>query len=369
MSVTTNPAGPLSGSSGTVGLPSASLRAVNPNINQSYAQLYSLTVEHQIQPNVIVGLDFSGSRGIHLYDIANINSYGSGAVFIGDADPLARIRSTQYSNINYRSSGGISSYNALVARIQMNNWAKHGLTLNANYTYGHTLDELSDTFSSGPNTYNTGYLDPYNPRMDYGNSYMDIRNRFTMSAVWEIPFAKGTTGFVKQIADGWSVAPLFLAETGFPFTIWDSTNAYYLTMRAVSANGGMPKGTPNKLAITGADDYIYTPFYSNYDSCGNPTAGAIPYFDSSYVNPITGHSDWGPFPSNNVGRNTFRGPGSWNLDFGAYKMFYLGERFRLQFRGEMYNLFNHANLYAQTGTATLVPGTRTWMLARDIILP
>jgi hypothetical protein len=100
MNVTTNPAGPLSGTSGVVGLPGASLRAVNPNINQSYAELYSLTLEHQIQPNVIFGLDFSGSRGIHLYDIANINSYGSGAVFLGDADPLARLRQTQYSNIN-----------------------------------------------------------------------------------------------------------------------------------------------------------------------------------------------------------------------------------------------------------------------------
>ena len=170
MGVTTNPAGPLAGTSGVVGLPGASLRAVNPNINQSYAQLYSLTVERQIQPNVIFGLDFSGSRGIHLYDIANINSYGAGAIYLGNPNPLARLRTTQYSNINYRSSGGISSYNAMVARIQMNNWAKHGLTLNANYTYGHTLDELSDTFSSSINNNNLGYLDPYNPRLDYGNS-------------------------------------------------------------------------------------------------------------------------------------------------------------------------------------------------------
>jgi hypothetical protein len=356
MGVTTNPAGPLAGSSGVVGLPGASLRAVNPNINQSYAQLYSLTVEHQIQPNVIFGLDFSGSRGIHLYDIANINSYGAGAVFLGDANPLARLRTTQYANINYRSSGGISSYNALVARIQMNNWAKHGLTLNANYTYGHTLDELSDTFSSSINQNNLGYLDPYNPRLDYGNSYMDVRNRFNLSAVWEVPFAKGTTGFVKQIADGWTVAPLFIAETGFPYTVYDSTNAYAISMRAVNANGGIPKGAPHSMPIVGADDYIYTPFYSNYDSSGNPTAGAIQYFDSSYVNPITGTSDWGPFPAAMTGRNAFRGPGSWNVDLGIYKLFYLGERFRLQFRGELYNAFNHANLYAQTGSNDIGSG-------------
>jgi len=356
MNVTTNPAGPLSGTSGVVGLPGASLRAVNPNINQSYAELYSLTLEHQIQPNVIFGVDFSGSRGIHLYDIANIK-------FLGDADPLARLRQTQYSNINYRSSGGISSYNALVARIQMNNWAKHGLTLNANYTNGHTLDELSDTFSSSINQNNLGYTDPYNPRLDYGNSYMDVRSRFNLSAVWEVPFAKGTSGFVKQIADGWSVAPLFIAEAGFPYTVYDSTNGYAISMRAVNANGGIPTGAPHSLAITGADDYIYTPFYSNYDSSGNPTPGAISCFNSSYVNPIMGYSDWGPFPAAMTGRNAFRGPGSWNLDLGLYKQFFLGERFKLQFRGEFYNLMNHANLYAQTGDNDIGSGF-TYMDAR-----
>jgi hypothetical protein len=238
----------------------------------------------------------------------------------------------------------------------MNNWAKHGLTLNANYTYGHTLDELSDTFSSSINQNNLGYLDPYNPRLDYGNSYMDVRHRFNLSAVWEVPFAKGTTGFVKQIADGWTVAPLFIAETGFPYTVYDSTNAYAISMRAVNANGGIPKGAPHSMPIVGADDYIYTPFYSNYDSSGNPTAGAIPYFNSSYVNPITGTSDWGPFPAAMTGRNAFRGPGSWNVDLGIYKLFYLGERFRLQFRGELYNAFNHANLYAQTGSNDIGSG-------------
>jgi hypothetical protein len=112
--------------------------------------------------------------------------------------------------------------------------------------------------------------------------------------------------------------------------------------------------------VPSADDYIYSPFYSNYDTsvsnCSAPTAGAIPYFNSSYVNPITGTSDWGPFPAAMTGRDAFRGPGSWNLDFGAYKMFFLGERFRLQFRGEMYNLFNHANLYAQTGSNDIGSG-------------
>jgi hypothetical protein len=49
------------------------------------------------------------------------------------------------------------------------------------------------------------------------------------------------------------------------------------------------------------------------------------------------------------GRNAFRGPGYWNINLGIYKSFFLSERFTLQFRGELYNAFNHANLYVQNG--------------------
>ncbi len=383
MTVTTDPAGPLSGSGVEKTLPRVSLRAVDPKIKQSYAELTSLTLEHQFRHNLIVGLDYSSSRGIHLYDIANINKSGQGNYSLGDActpvsklDPvngvtytlpaypcyqpkgvvvfddgtttgfsfgknqLTRLNTTQYSNINYRSAGGFSRYDALVARVQMNNLAKAGLTLLANYTYGHTLDELSDTFSSSGNNFNLGYLDPFKPQVDYGNSLMDIRHRVTMAAVWDVPFAKDTHGVLKQIADGWTVAPLALFETGTPFSIFDCSWAYTSCMYAVNANGGIKRGAPSSLTATSVpDDFIYTDFYN----------GSTPLFDSSYRDPTTGVSDFGGYPAGMNARNAFRGPGYWNMDLGIYKSFFLGERFKLQFRGEMYNVFNHANLYLHNG--------------------
>jgi hypothetical protein len=340
MTVTTDWAGPLAGSSGTQAIPNVSLRAVNPHIHQAYAELVSLTVEHELGHNLLVGVDYSSSNGEHLYDIANINRYGSGAYYLGDANPLARLRGTQYSNINWRGSNGISRYHALIARAQMNNVAKTGLTLNANYTFAHTMDELSDTFSSSLNQQNLGYLDPFHPRVDYGNSYMDIRNRFTATAIWNIPFAKNSHGWLKEVADGWTVAPLLVMETGTPFSIFDCTNAFTVCMYAVNANGGLPRGGPRTLDPTSTpDNFIYTPYYS----------GSTPLFDSSYTNPTTGMSDYGPWPAAMNARNVFRGPGFWNLDLGVYKTFFFGERWKLQFRGEMYNLVNHANLFLNAG--------------------
>src|SRR5262249_41881751 len=68
-------------------------------------------------------------------------------------------------------------------------------------------------------------------------------------------------------------------------------------------------------------------------------------FNSDVVNPITGTTEVGPYPSNITGRNLFRGPGGWNTDLGAYKNFQLTERFKLQYRAEFSDLFNHANAF------------------------
>ena len=70
--------------------------------------------------------------------------------------------------------------------------------------------------------------------------------------------------------------------------------------------------------------------------------------DSSWFNPARGAHGWGPFPANMIGRNFFRAPGSLNVDLGVNKNFPIGETRRLQFRGELFNFFNHPNLVANT---------------------
>ncbi|GAC1625174.1 MAG: hypothetical protein NVS9B13_20340 [Candidatus Acidiferrum sp.] len=359
--VTTDVAGPLAGTTGVKAIPKVSLRAVNPNIRTAYAHLYSMSLEREVHHNFIVGLDYSGSKGEKLYDIANVNRPGQGNVSLGDdvnTLGFTRLRRTQYSNINFRSDNGSSVYNALVARATLKSLANTGLTLNTNFTWSHTFDNLSDTFSSSNNEFNLGYLDPFNPKVDYGNSYLDIRKRFTLEAVWDVPFARNTHGVAKWILDGWTIAPIVTAETGSPNSLFDCTNA--LTVCPYAFNAAGTPGLPTQghaINTSGADTYIYGPLFTNLDANGNTTGASVPLFDSSYVNPIVGVSDFGPFPSNMVRRNSFFGPGSWNLDLGVYKNFKLTERFKLQLRGEFYNAFNHANLFLNNGNVDGSSGT------------
>jgi outer membrane receptor protein involved in Fe transport len=344
--IPTNVAGPLGGSSGTAGLPPVSLRAVDPNIRTSFAHLWSASIERELRRNLVVAVDYSGSKGKKLYTIENYNRIGSGVQFLGDAftpvtDPTdpnfnllsaPRLRASQFTDINARSGNGFSDYHAFNVRFNVNSFANTGLRLTTNYTWSHALDNVSSTFSEAGNNFNLGLLDPFNPGLDRGNADFDIRHRFVVSGIWDIPFAKNTRGVFKHVADGWEVAPIFTANTGTPFTVFDCTFGITACPR-VFATGTLPgKGSSNP-----AQDPSTPGTFTYLDITG--------LTDSSFFNPLTGTTEVAPYPSNMIGRNFFRGPGSWNLDMGLYKNFQINERFKLQYRAEFYNTFNHANAF------------------------
>jgi hypothetical protein len=326
--LTTSNAGPLAGSSGSKSFGRVTLRAVDPNIKTAYAHTWSMAIEHQIGKNVIAAAEYSGSKGVNLYSIDRLNIPGSALVYAGIGSATTRINN-QYSYINYRTNGGFSNYNGLNLRMDLKNLSKEGLTLRANYTWSHAIDNLSSTFSeTTTGSGNLGFLDPLNPKLDRGNADFDIRQRFTVAAIWEIPY-RPTKGVVNEIFGGWSVVPNISMRTGTPFTVWDCTNAGYVFCPRVmydqpfhAAYTATPTGQPNQF---------------NYMSVGTP--------DSSYANPLAGVSDFGPYPSTMTGRNGFRTPGVWNVDLSIHKNFKLTESKSLQFRAEAFNVFNHSNLY------------------------
>jgi hypothetical protein len=215
---------------------------------------------------------------------------------------------------------------------------KHtGLTLRANYTWSHAMDELSDTFSSSFNQFNLGYTDAFNPSVDYGPAQFDNRHRIAISGIWDIPFTRGLHGAAKSILGGWELAPIFTARTGAPYTIYDLNNCLCYVYPRIASNQVLPT-TGGRTPLSSPNSYqIYN--MGNY---------AI---DETYVNPITGSSDFGPFPSDTTGRDYFHSPGSWNLNLGMYKNTAIKEHVTLQLRLEAYNAFNHANFAINTPAA------------------
>ena len=102
------------------------------------------------------------------------------------------------------------------------------------------------------------------------------------------------------------------------------------------------------LSVHVTGDPSQANFFNYINLAGQPVG--------AFINPVCGCSDFGPYPANMTKRNQFRGPGIWNFDAGVYKNFKMGERYSLQLRGEMFNAFNHANLYILPGTNDVANG-------------
>jgi outer membrane receptor protein involved in Fe transport len=343
--ITTDNAGPLGGSTGSKALPGVSLRNVKSNIGTAYAHTWSATLEHQLKSNFIIAVDYNGSKGVGLYSIENPNRPGAGNVYLGDPCPttpcvdpvtfdglgtLTRLRTSQYTNINRRGDSGLSRYNSVDVRTELTNLGNSGLSLHSSYTFAHAIDNISSTFSESNNNLNLGLLDPFNPKLDQGNSDFDQRHRWVFSATWDLPFARNAHGFAKAIANGWTVAPIISVRSGFPFTEFDCTQAFTTCPRAFAASSLKKTGSAVEDPST-PNTFSYFDFSSG--------------FDSSYFSPVAGISDFGPFPGNMLPRGYFYGPGAYNVDLGVYKTTKLNERFSVQVRGEFFNMLNHSNLY------------------------
>lgn len=343
MPVYTDKSGPLAGT-GTKALPAVSQRAIDQNIKTAYAETWNMSVDRSVGKGVF-SVAYVGSHGVHLYDIANVNPSKGGGTFLGDARAGNRLN-LQYSNMNFRSDHGYSHYDGMNLKYAVTNLMNKGLGLTANYTYSHSLDNLSSTFTETyggiSGAYQLGYLDGFNPQLNYGNADYDIRHRLNLAATWESPYFKGSDSrLVKNVLGGWGAGAILNIRSGMPFTLYDCTNANDTGCPLYAPAQAIPR-TGSSTAIGGSANnfnYIQIPDGgSNLGvSSGFPTCTGLYHVGCTYT------SNGQPYPL----RNQFFGPGFWNMDMSFYKTFTLTERFKLQFRSEFYNIFNHSNAYIQ----------------------
>jgi outer membrane receptor protein involved in Fe transport len=360
VTVTSSNAGPLAGASGSVPLPPTSLRHVDQNIKTAQTQFWSLAVEHEMTPSTVISIEYVGARGIHLYDIKNYNGLGSGNAMLGDpnVDPLTgdygltRLNN-QYSNANNRGSSGYSFYHGVNVQFQSTNLHHSGLSVVANYTLSHSLDNLSTAFSEDSSgDFVLGYTDPFNPKLDYGNSDLDGRQRLVIAPIYAEPFFKDAHNLVGESLGGWQLSGIYQVHSGSPFTYFDTTNNYsgyndarYTPSAPISQHHfkSIPSG------VTGGGSNTYTlGTLPVANSWGNPNL--MPPSAADPTQPDTadypnGISDWGPWPSTMTSRNAFTGPGLWNLDMALSKTIPIHENINLEFRAEGFNVLNHHNLF------------------------
>jgi hypothetical protein len=343
----------LSGAVASIPLPPTSLRHVDQNIRTAQTQFHSVAIDQQLGRGSVLEISYNGARGIHLYDIKNYNIPGSGNLYLGDPlnDPVAEAGAVpaltslnaHYANDNNRGSNGDSYYNSMNVQFTTNDIHHSGLSLVANYTLAHALDDLSTTFSetAGSSAFTLGYTNAFNPALDHGNSDFDIRHRFVLAPIYRTPyFFKDKGGYVKQLLGGYEVTGIYTLRTGTPFNFYDSTND--------SSGYGVPRYNP----VTPVTKHTFKSIPAGQNGGGTDTytltgPTTLP-LDNPFGNPaLMGISDLGPYPSTMVARNSFRGPGAYNLNVSLSKTFPIHERLNFELRAEGFDVTNHHNLYIQ----------------------
>ncbi|HEV2102437.1 MAG TPA: TonB-dependent receptor [Candidatus Acidoferrum sp.] len=343
---------------------------INPGFDNSYAQDWNLSIQHQITQDLGLEVAYIGVKGTHLQLTQNINQPFVTNGFYGSTRPFPALPATSpiippqcqapnpncpYGNINQINSGGNSSYNAVW--ITANKHVSRGLEFLATYTYSKSLDYNS--LSTGES-----YIiqNAYDPRGDRGLSEFDVRNRFALSGFYQLPF-KGN-----RLISGWQFGLFFQAQSGSPLN----------PTLAIGPGPGISLTVrPDLLGNVGTTGNP-TNWFSNAVLCqpfsGTPTGGrsAIPNCATTpnatlaipctfgttptSTNPGTGISTYPVVPGSchpgTLGRDALRGPDFVNTDFSVTKDTKITERFNLEFRTDMFDIFNHPNFGNPVLTAT-----------------
>jgi hypothetical protein len=255
----------------------------------------------------------------------------------------------RFAGVNVLATIAISNYAGILASIRhrINGWGQ-GL-FQANYTYGHALDENS---SAGVFNFHTLSLtspqDPNNLRGSYGSADHDVRHSFNANYVWEVPLkaAFGGRGW-SALMNGWQLSGTAFIRTGFPYTVFDfqesetlTTNNYFGLLYAVPAGPIGPDLPCGKDAAFPRATSPCQPLQSGMDA-RFIESGCATGFDKGNL----GTDCIGPPVSLAQGRNRFHGPHYFNTDFTIMKSTKLPgrENTTLKLGFQFFNLFNHPN--------------------------
>jgi Carboxypeptidase regulatory-like domain/TonB dependent receptor len=276
-----------------------------------YALQYNLNLEREITPGTILSAGYFGVRGNHLTREVEENPF----------EPALghRYNPNLPSSLLGELTDAQSFYNSF--QLSVSKQYAHNLSGQAFYTWSHSVDDASTSFSIDAVNEPPTTQDPFDRKGSRGRSGFDIRHNFVANVVYELPFGNG------KAFGGWQISAVASAHSNLPFT--------------------------PVLSFDNADlQSLLTS--ERPDLVGNPYAGACPngsrvgtpacwFNPGAFVVPPPGQFG-------NAGRNILRGPAFAQFDLALQKGFQLREGRKLTLGAEAYNLFNHPNFAVPSNT-------------------
>ncbi len=277
--------------------------ALPRDFNTAYTQQWNFNIQQGVGSDSMLQVAYIGNRGLHIDGPSrNMNRLLPGT----STRPYP-----QYGNISLYTDYLNSYYNALQATFRHR--MRAGLTFNVNYTWAHSLDNAPTLFAS--------FSDDANAHLDYGNADGDVRHSLQFDYIYELP---GAPMLPKVLGSGWQLNGITVMRTGFPIT-------------------GMSCGCdPLRVgAFTSRPDLVP-------GGSARPPEVDLPNLQlniGAFAAPPTGRVG-------NLGRNVLHGPHAINFDLSLFKSFPITERQNVEFRAEMFNIFNTPQFANPSGNIT-----------------
>ncbi len=311
------------------------IQSIASNLHNPLTQQWNANVQRELPLGLVLTLAYVGTRGEHLFANQEFNpALGSNQFGYIYTNP-------NFTEIEIRTNAGDSWYSSGQVEVERR---IHTLVLRAAYTYSKFMD---DTSAIQPTTGLSSFSQILtNQHSDWGPSTYDRRHRFTVAYVWQVPFFQQNT-ILRALTDQWHWSGIATIETGTPNTVtpgFDNIGDAHLNGRPNLVNASAPL---NSLGVDGR--FVGNVAGTTYDlTCvlTKPSCSPEPINTFHFVVPFG--------VPGNVGRNSLFGPGQIYFDTAIQRdfpvHFWKLDRQTLSFRLDMFNAFNHPNLFTPSYT-------------------
>ena len=300
---------------------------------------WNLTTEDEFAPGWLFRLAYVGSRGLHIrrdeqlnpviYNAGASGPYGNPAL----ASNSRRAYMPNLTSIGEETETGASNFHSLQATLEKR--LSRTFTILANYTWSKSLDDIPQNQTlqaNGSGDFSMPIYEPNYNRFEYGPSTFDHASNFAASYVWQLPRFNSRPWYVNRAFGGWEWTGIVSAQTGDAFTVFAGTDQSLTD----GSDRAIVSGNPYRgNACAGVSS---TAACSNWL---NPASFSLPL--SASTTPAAIYQAY-PYRFGDAAKGSLRGPGNFDWDMGLHKDFALAESWKLQFRAEFFNAFNHVNL-------------------------